>query len=66
MKGVTGYQLAVIITIIIAIVVIALVWVFMKVGTESFTKLFDKVVRAFLESIREILGPMGGIVMPGL
>jgi hypothetical protein len=66
MKGVTGYQLAVIISIIIAIVIIALYLIFQDIFIEGITKMFGKFVQSFLDVIRGILGPWGSIIMPGL
>ena len=66
MKGVTGYQLAVIISIIIAIVLIALFLVFQDIFIEKITMFFGKFVQAFLDAIRGILGPWASIIMPGL
>lgn len=66
MKGVTGYQLAVIISIIIAIVILALYLIFQNTFIEGITKLFGKFIQSFLDAIRGILGPFGNILMPGL
>ena len=66
MKGVTGYQLAVIISIIIAIVIIALFLVFQDVFTKGITQMFGKFVESFISAIRGILGPWASIIMPGL
>ena len=64
MKGVTGYQLAVIISIIIAIVLIALFLIFQDIFTEKMTAFFGKFVQSFLDAIRGILGPWASIIMP--
>jgi len=66
MKGVSGFYLVVIITIIIAIVLIALFLIFQDVFTKGITKYFSGFVNSILAAIRGILGPWASIVMPGL
>lgn len=66
MKGITGHQMAIIMSIIVAIVVIALVWVFLAKGTEGISELFDKIIQAFYSTLCGILGSWGSLFMPGM
>ncbi len=66
MKGVSGYKLAVIVTIIIAIALVALFIIFQDVFIKGITQIFGNVVDSFLASVRGILGPWADIFLPGL
>lgn len=66
MKGVSGFYLVVIITIIIAIALIAMFMVFHEVIFKNFKMMFGQFVSSFLDTIHGILGPWAGIIMPGL
>jgi len=66
MKGVTGYQLTVIITIIIAVVIIALAWIFLKMGSESALDLFEKFTRSFTQAICNLMGWWAKYVFGGM
>jgi len=65
-RGVTGYQLTVIISIIIAIVVIALAWIFLKAGSEGALGLFEKFTRAFTSTICKLMGGWAKIIFGGM
>lgn len=65
MKGVTGWQLTIIVAIIIAIILIALWLIFQDIFLTGITKMFGKFVQSFLDAIRGILGPFSSIIMPG-
>lgn len=64
MKGITGHQMAIILSIIIAIIVIALVWVFLSQGSEGIQAMFDMIVESFYQMICGVLGSTGRIFLP--
>ena len=66
MKGVTGYQLTVIILIIIAVVIIALAWIFLKTGSEGALDLLDKFTNSFISAICAIMGSWGSFIFGGV
>jgi len=66
MKGITGYQLTVIILIIIAVVIIALAWVFLKTGSEGALGLLDKFTQSFISAICSLMGDLGRFVFGGM
>jgi len=65
-KGVTGYQLTVIITIVIAVVVIALAWIFLKAGSEGVLDLFDEFTSSFTKTICSLLGSWADWIFGGM
>jgi len=65
-KGVTGYQLVIIITIIIGVIILALLWVFMKSGTEQLSGIFDKLTRSFQAALCGLLGSLGKFIFGGV
>ncbi len=66
MKGITGHQMAVIMSVIIAIIVIALVWIFLSEGSEGISEMFDKIIQAFYGTLCQILGTWGSLFLPGM
>lgn len=66
MKGITGYQLTIIILIIIAVVIIALAWVFLKTSSEGALGLLDKFTSSFISAICSIMGGWASIVFGGM
>ena len=65
-KGVTGYQLTVIITIIIAVVIIALAWIFLKSGSEGALDLFEKFTTSFTSAICRLMGTWAKWIFGGM
>lgn len=66
MKGITGHQMAIIMSIIIAIIVIALVWIFLSKGSEGMQELFDNIIQSFYGAICQLVGGWGGLFLPGM
>ena len=66
MKGITGHQMAIIMSIIIAIIVIALVWIFLSKGTEGLQDLFDSIIQSFYSAVCHLLGHWGSLFLPGM
>jgi len=65
-KGVTGYQLVIIITIIIGVIILALLWVFMKSGTKELSDIFDNLTRSFQAALCGLLGSLGKMIFGGV
>lgn len=65
-KGVTGYQLTVIITIIIAVVIIVLAWIFLKSGSESVLNLYETFTTSFTTAICRLLGVWAKWIFGGM
>jgi flagellar biosynthesis/type III secretory pathway M-ring protein FliF/YscJ len=66
MKGITGHQMAIIMSIIIAVIVIALIWIFLSKGSQGMQGLFDKIIQSFYGAICQLLGTWGGVFLPGM
>lgn len=66
MKGITGHQMAIIMSIIVAIIIIALVWIFLSQGSEGISDLFDKIIQAFYSTLCQLIGTWGSLFLPGL
>jgi hypothetical protein len=58
-KGVTGYQLVIIITIILGIAFLALAWVFMKSTVSETGNVFEYFVNEFRSKICQSMGTLG-------
>jgi hypothetical protein len=65
-KGVTGYQLTVIITVIIAVVIIALAWIFFKMGSEGALGLFEEFTSSFTSTICRLMGMWAKFIFGGM
>jgi uncharacterized membrane protein YqiK len=65
-KGITGYQLTVIITIIIAVVIIALAWIFFKMSSEGALGLFEKFTSSFTSVICRLMGWWAKFIFGGM
>ena len=65
-KGITGHQMAIIMSIIVAIVVIALVWVFLQKGSEGISEMFDKIIASFYQAMCGLMGSWGSLLFPGM
>jgi hypothetical protein len=58
-KAVTGYQLVIIITIILGIAFLALAWVFMKSTVSETGNVFEYFVNEFRSKICQSMGTLG-------
>jgi len=58
-RGVTGYQLVIIITIILGIAFLALAWVFMKTSVSLSGDVFQHFVNEFKSKICQSMGTLG-------
>ena len=58
-KAVTGYQLVIIITIILGIAFLALAWVFMNTTTSESGNVFQHFVNEFRSKICQSMGVFG-------
>jgi len=58
-RGVTGYQLVIIITIILGIAFLALAWVFMKTSVSISGDVFQHFVNEFRSKICQSMGVFG-------
>lgn len=65
-KGVTGFQLTVIITIIIGVIILALLTIFIESGSEKLAEIFDGLTRSFQAAICGILGNVGKLILGGI
>ena len=66
MKGITGHQMAIIMSIIVAIIIIALVWIFLSKGSEGISELFDKIIESFYSALCQLIGVWGSLFLPGM
>ncbi len=66
MKGITGHQMAIIMSIIVAIIVIALIWIFLSKGSAGIGEMFDKIIQSFYGALCQILGTWGSLFLPGM
>ena len=58
-RGVTGYQLVIIITIILGIAFLALAWIFMNKSVSMSGDVFDYFVKEFRSKICQSMGVFG-------
>ena len=58
-RGVTGYQLVIIITIILGIAFLALAWIFMKTTVSESGNVFEHFVNEFRSKICQSMGVFG-------
>lgn len=65
-KGVTGYQLTVIITVIIAVIIIALAYLFLQAGSEKSLGLFEKFTKSFTSTICGLMGGWASMIFGGM
>ena len=65
-RGVTGYQLVIIITIIIGVIILALLWLFMKSGTKELSGIFEGLTRSFQAALCGLLGNLGKTIFGGI
>jgi len=61
-RGVTGYQLVIIITIILGIAFLALAWVFMKTSVSMSGDVFEHFVNEFRSKICQSMGFFGELL----
>ena len=66
MKGVSGYQLTIIVTLIVGVAILAYLLIFSKSGTGPMFNVFGDLINAFQSTFCAMLGGLGKLVVGGV